>query len=1089
MMRIYQGIIMWLFLMIFGCGYWGASNPVYAWPTENGIAVCTAADWQIKPLIVTDCQGGAIIVWTDSRNISGYDIYAQSIDSTGAVKWTLDGVAICTVTGWQEYPQLVSDGQGGAIITWKDYRDGFSNPDIYAQAIESSGMTKWTPGGVPICSAIGLQEYPQIILNGQGGTFITWDDYRNGSSNPDIYIQSIDSTGTVMWTLNGIAICTVSSWQLNPRFITNEQGGAIITWQDSRNGLNYDIYAQSINSTGTVQWTPNGTAICTAINIQYNPQLVLDRQGGAIITWQDSRNGGVYFDIYAQAINKNGVVQWTPDGIAICTAAYNQQNPKLVSDGQYGAIITWEDYRYSRYTCDIFAQSINSIGINQWTQNGVAICTESGFQEYPEIVSDGLGGAIITWDDTRKDDGDIYTQAVNNHGNLQWTQNGVAICTSSSDQNDPQLVSDGKGGAIITWWDRRSGSGLDIYAQNIIKHGILPFADFFATPTAGAYPLTVNFYDQSTGNPDSWLWNFGDGSTSTTQNTQYTYSTVGNYTVQLISSNTYGSSTLIRLNYITVNLPPFYATPTSGTYPLTVNFYDQSSWPTIRSWDFGDGGTSSLQNPQYTYITAGKYSVQLISSNGYESYTTIKPYYIHVVKPSNWPIGNGVPICIASNDQINPQIASDDEGGAIIAWTDYRNPVASIGAQAVDVNGATKWVLNGICAAGVANDHLNQKIISDSQGGAVIAYQAKFNAYYDIYAQAIDINSTLKWDPSSGGAPVCRAAYNQKEPQIVSDGNGGAIIIWMDERIVGNSYIYAQAIDSTGIYKWTYNGIQVSTLSGYFPQLVSDGLGGVIITWQDYPNGYFGSSNIYAQAVDSTGTLKWSPGSVAISVISNDQINPQIVPDGQGGVIIAWQDNRNGNDDIYAQAIDSNGILKWTLNGIAVCTASSGQYSPKLVSDGQGGAIITWHDTRNGNFFENVDIYAQAISSSGLLKWNLDGIPISTAPTDQTSPQITSDNQGGAIISWTDSRNGYSDIFAQAIDSSGSMKWALNGVTVCPAPNAQGSLVLVSDYQGGAIIAWEDRRNGNSNPADIYAQGINRNGAVPVELSSFDSEP
>jgi len=93
----------------------------------------------------------------------------------------------------------------------------------------------------------------------------------------------------------------------------------------------------------------------------------------------------------------------------------------------------------------------------QWVEDGVPICTATDYQGRPQSVSDGAGGAIIAWTDDRSSNLDIYAQRVNASGTMLWTTDGVAICTTPGNQSDPHLVSDGAGGVIITWEDRRSG--------------------------------------------------------------------------------------------------------------------------------------------------------------------------------------------------------------------------------------------------------------------------------------------------------------------------------------------------------------------------------------------------------------------------------------------------------------------------------------------------------------------------------------------------------------------------------------------------------------------------------------------------------
>ena len=341
------------------------------------------------------------------------------------------------------------------------------SPTLGAE-LSSKGIL-WTINGNAICTADEIQQDHQICSDGAGGAIITWEDHRSAIFS-DIYAQRIDSTGAVLWTGNGTAICTAFNDQWRPQICSDGSGGAIITWEDLR--YNVAIYAQRINSTGAVLWTSDGIAICTANKTRMGLQICSDGADGAIITWQDFRNdNGSLFngDIYAQKINSSGGIEWTGNGTAICTANYTQFAPQLCSDGDGGAIITWSDKR-SEYFNDIYAQRIDSTGAVLWTSNGTVICTAVNDQINTQLCSDGKGGAIITWQDYRFVDG-IYAQRINSTGEVLWTDNGTAICTAFNDQYAPQICSDSAGGAIITWGDTRNGLSLDIYAQKINSTG------------------------------------------------------------------------------------------------------------------------------------------------------------------------------------------------------------------------------------------------------------------------------------------------------------------------------------------------------------------------------------------------------------------------------------------------------------------------------------------------------------------------------------------------------------------------------------------------------------------------------------------
>ena len=329
------------------------SNGIVQW-TPNGMAICIEIGNQRDPQICSDGAGGAIIAWRDGRGAT-QDIYAQKIDSNGIVQWTPNGIAICSADQNQEDPLICSDNNGGAIIVWRDLRNmGSTLTDIYAQRIDSNGIIQWTPNGTVICTAVAHQDLPHLSSDGEGGALITWRDDRNiPLTDRDIYAQKIDLNGVVQWTPNGTAVCTETFNQRYPRICNDGDGGAIIAWLDFRGGLNWDIYTQKIDSNGDIQWIPNGTAICTIDALRERPQICSNEAGGAIITWYDSR--GTTYDIFAQRIDSNGDIQWTANGTAVCTANNHQRYPQICSDGDGGAIITWQDWRTD---IDVYAQRI-----------------------------------------------------------------------------------------------------------------------------------------------------------------------------------------------------------------------------------------------------------------------------------------------------------------------------------------------------------------------------------------------------------------------------------------------------------------------------------------------------------------------------------------------------------------------------------------------------------------------------------------------------------------------------------------------------------------------------------------------------------
>ncbi len=152
--------------------------------------------------------------------------------------------------------------------------------------------------------------------------------------------------------------------------------------------------------------------------------------------------------------------------------------------------------------------------------------------------------------------------------------------------------------------------------KDLITVTELPQANFMVNATSGIAPKAVRFTDTSTGVPDTWSWDFGDGSHSTEKSPVHTYLSYGTYSVQLTVSNGAGSSNLVKPSLITIGTPinaDFTFMPAKGDVPLMIQFTDNSEGnPTGFRWQFGDGYiVSTEQNPVHTYTKPGNYTVTL----------------------------------------------------------------------------------------------------------------------------------------------------------------------------------------------------------------------------------------------------------------------------------------------------------------------------------------------------------------------------------------------------------------------------------------------------------------------------------------------
>ncbi|UCF06377.1 MAG: T9SS type A sorting domain-containing protein [bacterium] len=379
-------------------------------------------------------------------------------------QWVEDGVPVCIEVENQQDPQIIADGKGGAIIAWADDRN--YNYDIFAQRLNDGGYAQWAFNGTAVCTLINGQSDPRMIPDDDGGAIITWEDDRSGVIS--IYAQRIDSSGIAQWTGNGIVVCTLATDVYEPRITTDGFGGAIIAWEDYRNG-SYDIYAQRIDADSNSIWTTNGVAVCTAIEDQQDHEIISDGAGGVILAWLDGRVNED--EIYAQRIDGSGAVQWTADGIAVCTVVDYKYDLRMVPDGSGGAVIAWRDGRDG--DPDIYIQRISMDGVTQWTSDGVAVTNTDLFEFYPQLILTSNNDIIITWDQQGPeiDDMTFLVQRVSLDGQLLWPGGGIDVKPTSGPKGYTHIVTDGVGGAIAVYFEAIDLLRTGISAQRINANG------------------------------------------------------------------------------------------------------------------------------------------------------------------------------------------------------------------------------------------------------------------------------------------------------------------------------------------------------------------------------------------------------------------------------------------------------------------------------------------------------------------------------------------------------------------------------------------------------------------------------------------
>ena len=450
------------------CALLSASSAAQAEWMQNGIPFVTSSmdEGEFPPLnfgMVSDRQGGAIVLWGEYWDPNSENILAQRIDSRGNFLWTQGGVAICPTMGNRIHPYVVSDGSGGWFILWNDNRGG--DFDIYAQRLDSGGHLMWAADGVAIQAAEGEQTIAGAVSNGAGSIIVLWKD----SDKNTIGARLIDSNAGRLWTVEGVIGNISENCQQNPGITSDGAGGMIIAWKEFE-GLSCNLSNLRIlrlDSTGELRWGTLGISIAEDI-MGFTFQLASDGSGGAILVWEDKTDGAS--GIFAQRILSNGGRCWMDGGVQVCAPQDYNGSIRLVSYGSEGTIVFWGTLLGNS---DIFAQRIDMSGNLLWAAEGIAVCATANEQQTVTAVPDGSGGAIVAWTDYTPGNpwvADVCAQHITGEGVSLWPSAGLSVGSATGQQAYTRSLPDGAGGAIIAWVDSRSGKQ-SAYMQRIDRNG------------------------------------------------------------------------------------------------------------------------------------------------------------------------------------------------------------------------------------------------------------------------------------------------------------------------------------------------------------------------------------------------------------------------------------------------------------------------------------------------------------------------------------------------------------------------------------------------------------------------------------------
>ncbi len=565
--------------------------------TGSEITVSNAISSQLFPEVAyNSATPSYFVVWQGFESAS-MDIYGQRLDCNGSPQGSV--ITITTNSSVQVHPTVVyNSSRDEYLVVWEDYRNG--SADVYGQRLQSDGTLEGT--NFAIVNASGDQNSPkvaydsQILINGTDRYLVVWEDLRSNGSY-QIYGQLLRGDGSVTNMGNNFTIASVTRNQRNPNLAYNSTADAfLITWADESSPgnatLDTDIFSRLMTFTPEEPFLSiSKNAPFSAITgdpVTYTLTIV---NSGAItasnlVITDTIPPGATYVSGGTKVSN---VVSWTvgtlgPNNASVetsfivtATNTITNNDYGVRADGDYNANSNQPVVTIVGPAAPIFSLSKSGpatalVGgqINYTvtiTNNGTAMASNVLITDViPAGATYISGGAKV---------GNVVSFSVASLSIGAKVERSFTVSATTSITNDDYMA---------------SANGVWAVGQEAITTLIVPpTANFSATPLAGTIPLTVSFTNLALNPLHHYLWDFGDGETSTATNPSHTYLIAQAYTVTLSATDGGITTTMTKQAYITAanQFTDLVAVGQSwryfkGSQPVPANWqalgFDDSGW-------------------------------------------------------------------------------------------------------------------------------------------------------------------------------------------------------------------------------------------------------------------------------------------------------------------------------------------------------------------------------------------------------------------------------------------------------------------------------------------------------------------------------
>jgi len=606
------------------------------------ISVTTASGEQLQPAVAFNATANEyLVVWSDYRQDSSGDIYAQRISANGTV--TGSNFIVAAATGLQDDPDVAANPNNNLYLAvWRD-RPG-SAIYVSGQVIAASGALSGTE--IILYNGSGDNQQPRIAYNSANGEFLAvwslWWQSIYGKRLSGVGVP-LDNSGTpANEALSSVAftINAASGNQYSPALTADTlTGNYLVAWQDYRSESYGDLYGQLVTGAGALSGSEIALSVVTG-SIQASAALVYDTVHQKYLAmWSDTRLNNE--DLYAQAISAGGVLSGS--AFSVYSGTLSQLYPSVVSRPDNGeSLVIWNDW--GNVSRNLYGRRVVVNGV--LPAAAFPLQTTGATKQYPAVAyNSGAGTYLTLWEDLRNGLNAIYAQAYTSQGTPLGDNFALTTVPVSALQQHPRVAA-GENGYLAVWEDQVQDTDGDIYAQRFTAQGVVTGSAFALSATAERQTAPAVAYNAAT---DTYLAVWRDMRVDSD----------GDIYGQILNADG-----VISGSAIIVSAYPGYSqsAPDVSYNPVSGEF--------LVVWQ--------------QYAGSGNYDVyaQRMSGNGVR--------LDHPGTAADESAANiSLPVSTASSYQTAPQVAAEPNSGAyLVVWEDSRNGASDIYAQRLDATAA-----------------------------------------------------------------------------------------------------------------------------------------------------------------------------------------------------------------------------------------------------------------------------------------------------------------------------------------------------------------------------------------------------------------